>query len=291
LSIIQERRIPVANLASRGIFSPDGALLGIETGGSWAGVWGQKAMLFDLTAAGTFNSLAFSSDGRRILTVDEKAAKLWDAKDGKLERTFLANEILDTASLSQDQSLLATTGEGVVRVWDVTTARRLGPPLKLGDGPVHATFSPDARKLLTVGTAGARLWTSNGQPAVRLTGGPLEVGAGYDLSATADFAGDGRVALVRKLEVPVFDGSGRELVALPGHPGGTTVVRFSRDGELVATGGSDGTARIWDSRTGRPLAVLDAHQDAVNALAFSPDGRLLVTAAGDGTAIVWKVPS
>ena len=61
---------------------------------------------------------------------------------------------------------------------------------------------------------------------------------------------------------------------------------FSPDGRLLATAGSDGTARLWDPSTGKHRRTLTGHL-AVNSVAFSPDGRLLATAGDDGTARLW----
>ena len=53
------------------------------------------------------------------------------------------------------------------------------------------------------------------------------------------------------------------------------------------TGGSDGSARLWDGATGRPLGLSFKHRDAVLTVAFSPDGRTLLTGSKDRTARLW----
>src|SRR5207302_1300171 len=47
-----------------------------------------------------------------------------------------------------------------------------------------------------------------------------------------------------------------ELLRLEGHRGPVRCVAFAPGGALLATGGGDGTARLWDAATGRPLHVL-----------------------------------
>ena len=79
-----------------------------------------------------------------------------------------------------------------------------------------------------------------------------------------------------------------------GHLDYVTSVAFSPpDGAFLATGSSDGTARIWDVKSGNSVATLDDHLGEVNDVAFSPkDKALLATASSDDNmARLWETTS
>src|SRR5262249_45123761 len=60
---------------------------------------------------------------------------------------------------------------------------------------------------------------------------------------------------------------------------------FSPDGQLLATGCRDKSARVWDVASGRKVLAV-THGDAGLGVAFSPEGRL-ATASADRTARGW----
>ena len=67
-------------------------------------------------------------------------------------------------------------------------------------------------------------------------------------------------------------------------------VALSANGKTLATGGEDGTVRLWDVAGRRPLGEpLAGHEGQVNSLAFSPDGETLASAGDDGTVRLWDV--
>lgn len=76
-----------------------------------------------------------------------------------------------------------------------------------------------------------------------------------------------------------------------GHDGSVFGVKFSPDGEMIASASADNTLKLW-KRDGSLLATLDekrgGHKGSVNAVAFSPDGQLIASASTDKTIKLWK---
>ena len=59
------------------------------------------------------------------------------------------------------------------------------------------------------------------------------------------------------------------------------------DGSWLASGGEDGTVRIWDVATGQQRAIAAGHTGRVAAVAVAPDGSWLASGSRDGTVRIW----
>ena len=77
---------------------------------------------------------------------------------------------------------------------------------------------------------------------------------------------------------------------LEGHDGYVKSVAFSADGKILASGGFDNKAVLWDTDTGRQIGLpLDIHTRAINTLAFgtAETSEDLFTGSDDRTVIQW----
>jgi len=80
---------------------------------------------------------------------------------------------------------------------------------------------------------------------------------------------------------------------LTGHRNAVLSVTLSRDGRTLASGGIDGTVRLWNvadpAHASARLGPLTAGKDAVRTVAASPDGRILASAGIDSTVRLWNI--
>jgi WD40 repeat protein len=249
----------------------------------------------------TVSTVAFSPDGKRVLTSDwlrsDPTALLWDSQTGKVVREFRGHPRgVGSATISPDGQWVATAawlGDPCVRLWDMKTGaerRRLAV-----DPPViatHATFSPDGKWLAacrqsSAGKNGLVIWEAESGKVIKQIAAPPE----QTVHALV-FTPDGRMIVrggyggLRMWDVA----SGAELPGLHGDIGTRGArarvnrLAFSPDGRLLATAG-DGCVRLWDMVTRHP--VLDLPE--AGAVAFSPDGRFVAVAAPEKCIFVFDV--
>ncbi len=79
------------------------------------------------------------------------------------------------------------------------------------------------------------------------------------------------------------------LSTLTGHTSFVWGVACSPDGQLLASGSSDRTIKLWNLTTGKELRTLTGHTSIVSSVACSPDSQTLASGSDDGTIKLWNL--
>lgn len=73
------------------------------------------------------------------------------------------------------------------------------------------------------------------------------------------------------------------------HDQGIDCIALTSDGRLLATGGADRKAVVWDTTSGNAVCEFTGHRAPIRSICFSPDNRSLVTGDARGAIKVWHI--
>ena len=229
--------------------------------------------------------VAFSPDDQRLVSGGEDGTiRVWDTASWQ---PMLGHSDTAFAGFFDDGRRIGSgSDDGTVRWWDAATLRPIGEPLRVNDPDVQTLFPVDEDRLVSLGSANTvRLWdartrTPLGEP-LRLPPDPGRVLEGDDQ--------------VRRIAAAIEPGTVRLWNTATMQPVGEpikqdqpiTVIKFSADGRIVATGGFDGLVRLWYADTGKPLGQPMKGNGTVTSIALSRDGHLLTAGYTDNTMRLW----
>jgi serine/threonine protein kinase len=232
----------------------------------------------------SLRALAFGGDALLAAGASTKIT-LWDVAKQTELRTLTITEgyLTGLAASSDGKRLIAARSDGSLLTWELDKDEPPRVDKDAATGVSMIVLSPD----------GARLALGGRDKTIRVR--DLSTGQERKWTASAIVTGlawspDGkRLASSGGEEAAVWDAEKGEIVhTLRGHKGTVTCVTFTTDGTRVASGGTDGSVRLWKARDGAGAGVLTGHTDRVTALVPVAGGGL-VSSSADGSVKVWPL--
>jgi WD40 repeat protein len=229
---------------------------------------------------GVVYALRMTADGRLVTAGED--GDVWAGRRGQAP-TLLARHAspMYAVAVAASGAIAAGGADGVV---DLRSASGQVRTLRHPAAVVELAFSPDQRWLVTLcSDLGIRLWPTDG-------GEPRLLGRSGATPWDVAFAPDGdRVAVIDQGgTLTTYRITASEVRSRRAHTGAGTLVRWSRDGAWIATGGDDGLVRLWsDAGAGWTLR---GHHGSIQALELSADSRWLLSGDQDGAMRRWRLP-
>jgi WD40 repeat protein len=268
-----------------------------------------KLIVWDLTTRQTVfepkdsicSRVLYSGDGQRLIVAcRDQTVRILEVPGGigRVMTLPQHSPVKDLAVSHATNRLAVGCEDGRLRIWNLATRSQVGEPLGGHSQPISAvSYSGDGSRLATCSSDGTiRIWHGGtGRQIVRFDSylSPFLVAFSpnkrYLASHGLKRGKDGRKSVS---EIELWDTVRRhaEELSIDGLSDAAACLAFSPDGQLLASGGNDGSVALYDSRSGKRRNdwVLDDTGAAVRHLIFSRKGSLLLAASASRVR-VWDV--
>lgn len=217
-----------------------------------------------------FYSLAWGPDDMLAVSARDSKIHFWNADFKRVNTLEVSNSPATSLAWSQNGILACITNHSEIYLWD-HNRELIGNYHKDFYRLKKAKWNSAGDQLLisTYDKSAFFIWDSQGLRRSAIFGGD-------DLILDLDWSYDDKniVLAGHNPLIQIVRPSGEVSRHLKGHFGSVNAVSCNPQGDEVASGGCDGTIRIWDLKTGDPQSTTMVLPDGKSAV-FSPGGKVL----------------
>ncbi|KAJ8904277.1 hypothetical protein NDN08_000800 [Rhodosorus marinus] len=254
----------------------------------------RKSMTLKHHAKGVTSLALFNANRSLVSSGRDGILTVWNCHEGKVQKTIVAEESLETLAVCDNETKACTTGEnGGIRFWDLKTSSEVLRRKEYGNVS-DLTLAGDVLVASKVEGDVLSLDPTDGTQRSLTVGNLDEI---YDAKvlgrhiAIASNSND--VRILTPTDSDIWDHS----ASLSGHA--NVVLAIDVGGEFIASSSKDKTARVWkfneEEYASSLICVAEGHTDAVGAVALAkkqkkqPSRDFFVTGAADKTVKLWSL--
>lgn len=223
-------------------------------------------------------ALAFSADGKRLVTADFESLRIWEVATGRLERSVETNSWgqARAAAFNGDSVAVISSAYGAPYTLWLQSPQSEPRILRVEQAKLaQCTFSPDGRSVLfSSPETGLRLWDANSGKEIRQFSGMQGNARALAFSADGKIVAAGTDASV----IQQWDAAtGRKIEKQPGQAAAVDGAAISPAGNIAVTRNADGTVDAWDVSTDRKLWRWQGTRSiSSGGIHFTPDGSKII---------------
>ena len=288
-------------------YSPDGKLIANENSIREIHIWdaqtGKRLHILEQYASKSL--VVFSPDGKTLAAGFSRSYNDWpiniyNPQTGEMIRSINGHTRMITAVMySPDGSLLVSgSKDGSIKVWDAESGA-LRTMIGGGDHVVTQTaYSPDGKTLVQI-VEGAdylrqkyktqiRIWDAESGALLHAIDGPDT----FTASLTFSPNGDSFAFTVPSAHAIWVCGAreGKALLTIRDPKFGVSIVKYSPDGKILASGNTAGALQLWNPDTGENIRTIRGHTNPIRFIAFSRGSRIAATGGErDGAVYLWNL--
>jgi len=198
--------------------------------------------------------------------------------------------LVESMAFSPDGKTLVTGSFQEIILWDVEKGTIKMKIPGFADKVVAIAYSPDGKYFVTGGGAPTedgeiKLFDAAGKLLLDFKSPHSDTVFGVCFSAdNTKLASCGADKFVKTWEIP----SGKFIKAFEGHTHHVLDVGWMPDGKQLASAGADNNIKIWDFEKGEQVKTVNAHQKQVTRLLFVGKTGNFLTTSGDQSVKMWN---